>query len=121
MAIASCIQRQYKQQSKLIQINNYLHADFPVTPASDQSTQKYHVFSKHSFGICYISSSSGVGVAACGNNQAADTTPDFPEAQAEGFKNTAAGSNLSGNVKLDGSSTVFPVSKVMASEFQDKS
>jgi len=81
MAIASCIQRQYKQQS-MIQINNYyLHADFPVTPASVQiKAPKYHVFSKHSFGICYISSSSGVGVAACSNNQAADTTPDLPEA-----------------------------------------
>lgn len=60
------------------------------------------------------------GVAACNNNQAADTSPDFPEAlaQAEDVKNTTAGSNLSGNVKIDGSSTVFPVSQVMAEEFQ---
>lgn len=61
-----------------------------------------------------------LGVTACSNNQTADTTGDFPEAlaQAEGLRNTAAGSNLSGNVKVDGSSTVFPVSQVMAAEFQ---
>ncbi len=60
------------------------------------------------------------GVAACNNDQAADPTPDFPEAlvQAEGFQNTAASSNLSGDVKVDGSSTVLPVSKVMAAEYQ---
>lgn len=61
-----------------------------------------------------------LGVTACSNNQTADTTGEFPEAlaQAEGLRNTAAGSNLSGNVKVDGSSTVFPVSQVMAAEFQ---
>ena len=61
----------------------------------------------------------GLGTTAC-NNQAADTTPDFPQAfaQAEGANKAAAGSNLSGKVKVDGSSTVFPVSQVMAAEFQ---
>lgn len=60
-----------------------------------------------------------LGVTACGNNQTADTTPTFPDAvaQARGA-GTAASSNLSGEVKVDGSSTVFPVSRVMAAEFQ---
>jgi len=81
-----------------------------VTPASVQISTQYHVFSKHRLASVISLVPLVLGVAACSNNQAADTTPDFPEAlaQAEGFK-TAAGSNLSGNVKLDGSSTVFPM------------
>lgn len=61
-----------------------------------------------------------LGVTACNNNQAADTTPDFSQdlTRAEEVKNTADDSNLSGTVKIDGSSTVFPVSKAMAEEFQ---
>lgn len=61
-----------------------------------------------------------LGVAACSNNQTADTTPDFPQdlTQAISVENVAAGSKLSGDVKVDGSSTVFPVSQVMAAEFQ---
>lgn len=58
-----------------------------------------------------------LGVTACGNNQAADTTPTFPEAVAQAGT-ARTGSNLSGEVKVDGSSTVFPVSQVMAAEFQ---
>jgi len=57
-----------------------------------------------------------LGVAACSNNQAADTTPDFLKPWLKLLYKHGGGSNLSGNVKLDGSSTVFPVSKVMASE-----
>lgn len=58
-----------------------------------------------------------LGVTACGNNQAADTTPTFPAAIAQAGS-PRAGSNLSGEVNVDGSSTVFPVSRVMAAEFQ---
>lgn len=59
-----------------------------------------------------------LGVTACGNNQAADTTPTFPAAIAQAGS-PRAGSNLSGEVNVDGSSTVFPVSQVMAAEFQN--
>lgn len=64
-----------------------------------------------------------LGVAACSNNSTADTTPDFPQAltQAEGTNlvaNTASNSNLSGQVQVDGSSTVYPISKAMATQFQ---
>ncbi|MUH00949.1 phosphate ABC transporter substrate-binding protein PstS family protein [Scytonema sp. UIC 10036] len=60
-----------------------------------------------------------LGASACSNNQADDTTASFPEAvqQAENVSSTST-TNLSGTIKIDGSSTVFPVSKVMAQEFQ---
>ncbi|KYC43735.1 phosphate-binding protein [Scytonema hofmannii PCC 7110] len=60
-----------------------------------------------------------LGASACSNNQDNDTTASFPEAvnQAENVSSTSA-RNLSGIIKIDGSSTVFPVSKVMAQEFQ---
>ncbi len=59
-----------------------------------------------------------LGLAACSNNQVAGTTPDFPQALTTSTANTESNSNLSGTVRLDGSSTVFPVSQVMAAEFQ---
>lgn len=61
-----------------------------------------------------------LAVTACSNNQVGETSFTFPDAlvQAEGGKNKASDSNLSGEVKVDGSSTVFPVSQVMAAEFQ---
>ncbi|NJM71319.1 MAG: PstS family phosphate ABC transporter substrate-binding protein [Scytonema sp. RU_4_4] len=59
-----------------------------------------------------------LGATACSDNQA-DTTASFPEAvnQVENVSSTSA-TNLSGTIKIDGSSTVFPVSQVMAKEFQ---
>lgn len=60
-----------------------------------------------------------LGVTSCNNNQTADTNPDFPQALAEAESaDIAVSSKLSGDVKIDGSSTVYPVSKVMAAEFQ---
>lgn len=59
------------------------------------------------------------GVTACNSNQASNTTPTSGEANgASPAATTAATSNLSGTVKIDGSSTVFPISEAMAEEFQ---
>jgi phosphate transport system substrate-binding protein len=60
----------------------------------------------------------GLGVAGCSSDRFADTTPDFPQALTSLAANTTSGSNLTGNVKIDGSSTVLPISKIMAAEFQ---
>ncbi|MCA1995559.1 MAG: phosphate-binding protein, partial [Coleofasciculus sp. S288] len=49
-------------------------------------------------------------VASCGNQPA----PDASSPQAEGGSPAAGGSNVSGQVKVDGSSTVFPISEAMA-------
>lgn len=57
-----------------------------------------------------------LGIASCGGNQASN-----PAGNAGGSSpaaGTAGGSNLSGEVKVDGSSTVFPISEAMAEEFQ---
>ena len=63
-----------------------------------------------------------LAVNACSNNSVADTTPDFPQALTQDYGTrlaaNTANSNLSGTIKVDGSSTVFPISKVMAEEFQ---
>jgi phosphate transport system substrate-binding protein len=59
-----------------------------------------------------------LGVTSCGGNQTS-TTPTAPQADsASQAANTAANSNVSGKVLVDGSSTVFPVSEAMAEEFQ---
>ncbi|MBD0334119.1 MAG: substrate-binding domain-containing protein, partial [Cyanobacteria bacterium Co-bin13] len=49
------------------------------------------------------------GLAACGGDSQTATT--------EGGTETAAGSGLTGDVLVDGSSTVFPISEAMAEEF----
>jgi len=56
------------------------------------------------------------GLAACSNNQTADTL-SFPQAvnQAE---EVSSSTNLSGSIKIDGSSTVFPISQAMTEAFQ---
>jgi phosphate transport system substrate-binding protein len=56
---------------------------------------------------------------SCSRNQTAQTL-EFPQAlgQAENVNYKEAGSQLSGEVKVDGSSTVFPISQIMAAEFQ---
>lgn len=60
-----------------------------------------------------------LGVTACGGNQASNTTTSSPQTEgASPAANTTTGSNLSGTVKIDGSSTVFPISEAMAEEFQ---
>ena len=58
-----------------------------------------------------------LGLAACSSNQAADTTVAFPQAvtQAEAVGTTET---FSGRIKIDGSSTVHPISKVMTEAFQ---
>jgi len=56
-----------------------------------------------------------LGVSACNGNQATNTPPDANSASPAV---TTAGSNVSGKVLVDGSSTVFPVSEAMAEEFQ---
>jgi phosphate transport system substrate-binding protein len=50
------------------------------------------------------------GLAACGGDSQTATTT-------EGGAETAAGSDVSGDVLVDGSSTVFPISEAMAEEF----
>lgn len=54
-----------------------------------------------------------VGVAACGGT-ATDTTT---EATTEEGAETAATSDLSGSILIDGSSTVYPIAEAMAEEF----
>lgn len=59
-----------------------------------------------------------VGITSCDNNQASNT-PSSPDANgASPAASTAASSNVSGNVTVDGSSTVFPIAEAMAEEFQ---
>ncbi|MEO0540269.1 MAG: PstS family phosphate ABC transporter substrate-binding protein [Cyanobacteria bacterium P01_A01_bin.105] len=53
------------------------------------------------------------GLAACG---ASTTTTEAPDAAAEG-EVAAAGAGVEGDVLIDGSSTVFPISEAMAEEF----
>lgn len=57
-------------------------------------------------------------LTACGGNQPGNNTAG----NGEGATQTAAGgdSQLSGQVEIDGSSTVFPISEAMAEEFQKK-
>lgn len=63
-----------------------------------------------------------LGVTSCNGNQASNTTPTSPQADgASPAANTTAGSNVSGKVLVDGSSTVFPISEAMAEEFQKAS
>ncbi|MBW4612734.1 MAG: PstS family phosphate ABC transporter substrate-binding protein [Desmonostoc vinosum HA7617-LM4] len=58
-----------------------------------------------------------LGLAACSNNQNADTTVSFPEAVNKA-EEISASEKLSGSIKIDGSSTVFPITKVMTEAFQ---
>lgn len=59
-----------------------------------------------------------VGITSCGNNQASNTPSSGEANSASPAANTAASSNLTGNVTVDGSSTVFPIAEAMAEEFQ---
>ncbi|WP_373528062.1 PstS family phosphate ABC transporter substrate-binding protein [Nostoc sp.] len=60
-----------------------------------------------------------IGIASCGdNNQASNNPSPAADGGATPATTTAAGSNLSGTVKVDGSSTVYPISEAMAEEFQ---
>ncbi|WP_445635685.1 Phosphate-binding protein [Nostoc sp. DSM 114161] len=61
-----------------------------------------------------------IGVSSCGgeNNQASNNSSPGTQGGATPATNTATGSNLSGKVKVDGSSTVYPISEAMAEEFQ---
>ncbi|MBL1197875.1 MAG: PstS family phosphate ABC transporter substrate-binding protein [Nostoc sp. GBBB01] len=61
-----------------------------------------------------------IGISSCGgeNNQASNNPSPATEGGATPATNTATGSNLSGTVKVDGSSTVYPISEAMAEEFQ---
>jgi phosphate transport system substrate-binding protein len=57
-----------------------------------------------------------LGLAACGGG-----TTDTADTAPEGGEETAAteeGSELTGTITVDGSSTVFPISEAMAEEFQ---
>ncbi|WP_017655855.1 phosphate ABC transporter substrate-binding protein PstS family protein [Fortiea contorta] len=57
-----------------------------------------------------------LGVAAC-SGQNLDTTVSFPEAVNKA-KEVSASEKLTGSIKIDGSSTVFPISKAMVEAFQ---
>ncbi len=59
-----------------------------------------------------------MAISACGDNQATNNSNPAANGNATPAANTAAGSNLSGKVTIDGSSTVFPISEAMAEEFQ---
>lgn len=60
-----------------------------------------------------------IGIASCGdNNQASNNPTPATDGGATPATTTAAGSNLSGTVQVDGSSTVYPISEAMAEEFQ---
>ena len=60
-----------------------------------------------------------VGISACGNNPATEADIDFPRAleQASGERDVLEPA-LAGTIIIDGSSTVFPVTTVMAKTFQ---
>ena len=60
-----------------------------------------------------------ITISSCGdNNQASNNSSPAADGGATPATNTAAGSNLSGTVQIDGSSTVYPISEAMAEEFQ---
>lgn len=59
-----------------------------------------------------------LGVTSCNGNQASNPTTSPEADSASPAASTATSSNLSGSVKIDGSSTVLPVSEAMAEEFQ---
>ncbi|MDZ8106744.1 MAG: PstS family phosphate ABC transporter substrate-binding protein [Nostoc sp. DedQUE12a] len=61
-----------------------------------------------------------IGISSCGgeNNQVSNNSSPAAEGGATPATNTATGSNLSGTVRVDGSSTVYPISEAMAEEFQ---
>ncbi|WP_337885383.1 PstS family phosphate ABC transporter substrate-binding protein [Fischerella thermalis] len=59
-----------------------------------------------------------MAISACGDNQATNNSNPAANGNATPAANTAASSNLSGKVTIDGSSTVFPISEAMAEEFQ---
>ncbi|MBD1808630.1 PstS family phosphate ABC transporter substrate-binding protein [Microcoleus sp. FACHB-SPT15] len=57
-----------------------------------------------------------VGIASCGGNQS--SAPSGDAGGSSPAAGTAAGSNLSGQVQADGSSTVLPIMEAVAEEFQ---
>jgi phosphate transport system substrate-binding protein len=57
-----------------------------------------------------------VSLAACGGGNG-PTATDTTDGTTDGTTTAAAGSDLSGSVLVDGSSTVFPISEAMAEEF----
>ncbi|MFW9260763.1 phosphate-binding protein [Nostoc sp. KVJ20] len=59
-----------------------------------------------------------IGISSCGDNNQASNNSSPADGGATPATNTAAGSNLSGKVQIDGSSTVYPISEAMAEEFQ---
>jgi phosphate transport system substrate-binding protein len=59
-----------------------------------------------------------IGIGSCGDNNQASNNSSPADGGATPATNTAAGSNLSGKVQIDGSSTVYPISEAMAEEFQ---
>ncbi|MBD2385033.1 PstS family phosphate ABC transporter substrate-binding protein [Cylindrospermum sp. FACHB-282] len=60
-----------------------------------------------------------ISISSCGdNNQASNNPSPATGGDATPAANTASGSNVSGKVMIDGSSTVFPISEAMAEEFQ---
>jgi phosphate transport system substrate-binding protein len=61
----------------------------------------------------------GVSMTACGNNPATEADIDFPRALTQAESGSAVTKSLlTGSVTIDGSSTVFPITTMMAKEFQ---
>lgn len=58
-----------------------------------------------------------LGLASCSSGSTEDKTVSFPQAVAQA-ETVSAAEQVSGTIKLDGSSTVHPISKVMTEAFQ---
>jgi phosphate transport system substrate-binding protein len=58
-----------------------------------------------------------LGLAACSSGPTEDTTVSFPQAVAQA-ENASATEQVLGTIKIDGSSTVHPISKAMTAAFQ---
>lgn len=58
-----------------------------------------------------------LSIAACGGGTTTDTGADTGAATDSGTETAAAGEGVTGDVLIDGSSTVFPIGEAMAEEF----
>lgn len=91
----------------------WLNRRNPVHPKTDKSMLS-NLGSKR-FGYLAASVALTVLTAACGGGTDQAVTPEGGEAATE---TASAGGELSGDVAIDGSSTVFPITEAMAEEFR---
>jgi phosphate transport system substrate-binding protein len=69
-------------------------------------------------GFMLALSLAGAVLAGCGNGGATSTTQEQPNGTTQATTEAPAASKLSGTIKVDGSSTVFPITEAAAEEFQ---